>query len=162
VIFLEPVRIDEKKAELLFRRQGMGVEISGKIEIHPLEAVYLMERGKLELENETIQSLMEKAKKEDPLAEEKYAVFRHMRKSGYIARLPFTSEPWIRIYRKGFRPGEDRTQWLLKVVKHGWKPGLEEILSDVKRAAEVRKELVYAVVEKEKPMFLKIGRTAFD
>ncbi|MDD5337629.1 MAG: hypothetical protein PHS02_04050 [Candidatus ainarchaeum sp.] len=159
---LEPVRIGKEKAEELFRRQGIGIENGEKIEIHPLEAVYLMERGKLALENETMDSLMEKVRKEDPLAGEKYAVFRHMRKNGYIARLSFSSEPWIRIYRKGFRPGEDRTQWLLRIVGSGWHPALEELISDMKKAADARKELVYAVVEAGKPLFFKLGRTSFD
>lgn len=159
---VEPVEIPEPEAAGLFRRQGIGIEEGGKIKIHPLEALYLMERGKLKIENETFESLMGKTKKEDGLAEAKYAVLKHLREKGYIARPSFADEPWMRLYRKGFRPGEDRTQWLLKIVKREWNPELGEMLEDMKKAADVRKELVYAFVSGAKPLFFKVMRTSFD
>lgn len=159
---VEPVEIPESEAEGLFRRQGIGVEEGGKIKIHPLEALYLIESGKLKIENETFESLMGKTKKEDALAGEKYAILKHLRLRGYIVRPSFADEPWMRLYRKGFRPGEDRTQWLLKTVKGEWNPELGEILEDMKKAADVRKELVYAFVRGGNPVFFKVMRTSFD
>lgn len=159
---MEPLILPESKVEELFRRHGAGVFEDGKIKIHPLEALYFIERGLLSLEHETFDSLFSKIKKEDKLAEEKYMVLRHLRRNGYIVRPSFTSERWLRVYRKGFRPGEDRTQYLIKIVEKGWKPEVDEMLADVKKAAEVRKELIYAYVEKGKPTFLKLARTSFD
>ncbi len=159
---MEPIIISDLKAIELFRKYGAGIEENTKIKIHPLEALYFLERGKLTLENETFDSLFAKAKNEDTLAEEKYIILKHLRQNGYILRLSFTNEQWMRIYRKGFRPGEDRTQYLLKIVRYNWHPKLEELIDDMKKAAEVRKELVYAIVQKEKPTFFKIARTNFD
>ncbi len=159
---LQPITISDSEAGELFRKYGAGTEQGGKIRIHPLEALYFIERNRLELKDETFASLMEKIKKEDALAGEKYAILRHLRQNGYITRPSFAGEPWLRVYRKGFRPGEDRAQYLLKIVKKGWSPGLEELLEDMKTAAEARKELVYALARDEKPLFFRIGRTSFD
>ncbi len=159
---MEPIVLSDSVAQKLFRTYGAGIEEEGKIQIHPLEALYFLERGKLQLEGETFDSLSEKIKKEDKLAEEKYAVLKFLRQNGYITKPSFADEPWMRVYRKGFRPGEDRTHYLLKIVGKGWHPEMGEIVADMKRAAEVRKEAVYALVQNGKPLFFKIMRTSFD
>lgn len=159
---MEPIILQGQEAAELFRKYGAGAEEGGKIKIHPLEALYFLERGKLKLENETSCSLMGKIKNADELAGEKYSILKYLRANGYITRPSFANEPWMRVYRKGFRPGEDRTQYLLKIVKKGWKPELEEMLADMKKAAEVRKELVYAIAGNGKPAFFRVSRTSFD
>ncbi len=159
---MKPIELPRAEAENLYRNYGLGVEEGGKIIAHPLEVLYFMEKGKLKLEGEDFRSLMEKAKAEDPLAEEKYAVLKQLRRNGYITRQSFTAEPWMRVYRKGFRPGEDRTQYLLKVVQQGWAASVGELEADMKKAAEVRKELVYAIPKEGKIVFFKTVRTSFD
>ena len=159
---MEPIVVSDSKAIELFRKYGAGEEENGKVKIHPLEALYFMERGKLALEGETFASLLAKLKKEDGLAGEKYSILKHLRQNGYILRPSYAAEDWLRVYRKGFRPGEDRTQFLLRVVEIGWQPKLQELAADLKKAAEVRKELVYAYVENGKAQFFKTVRTSFD
>ncbi|MEW6528485.1 MAG: hypothetical protein AB1391_01205 [Candidatus Micrarchaeota archaeon] len=158
---MEPIVISDSKAIELFRRYGAGIMENEKIKIHPIEALYFIERGKLTLENETFDSLLAKIKNEDALAEEKYAVLKHLRQNGYILRVSFLNEPWMRVYRKGFRPGEDRTQYLLKIVSNTWHPKLKELIDDIKKAAQVRKELIYVLVQKEKPSFFKVTKFSF-
>lgn len=159
---MKPITIPDSKAEELFRIYGAGTQEDGKIVIDPLEALYFIEKKKLAIDGETFDSIFAKARAEDALAEEKYAVLKQLRQNGYILRLSFADEPWVRVYRKGFRPGEDRTQYLLKIVKQGWHPKLEELVEDMKRAAEVRKELVYAIASGGKVQFFKTSRTSFD
>lgn len=160
---MEPITLPKEIAQELFRKYGAGFEENGEIKAHPLEALYFIERGKLSLEGESFASLMEKASREDSLAAEKYSVLKYLRSMGYITRPSFAKgERWLRVYRKGFRPGEDRTQFLLKVVPEGWQPSLSELLSDVKAAAGIRKELVYAIARSGSPLFLKVARTSFD
>lgn len=158
---MEPISIPENEAQELFRKYGAGFEENGKIKIHPIEALYFIERGKLNL-SETFSSLMEKIKKQDELAEEKYTVLKYLRQNGYIARISFAGEPWIRVYRKGFRPGEDRTQYLLRVVHNNQYPKFEELFLDMEKARGIRKELVYAIIQYGKPVFVKCGRTSFE
>lgn len=154
--------LGDSELEELFRKYGAGVKgEDGKISIHPIEALYMLGRGRLEIAGESFDSLFAKIRAEDKLADEKYAVFSELRKNGYIARLPFSGEPWIRIYRKGFRPGEDRTQFLAKIVRDG-QLSLAGMVEDIRKAAEVRKELVYAVVREGRVTFIKLGRTSFD
>lgn len=158
---MEAIIISGPEAETLFRIYGAGAYEDGKLAVHPLEALYFMERGKLKLEAETFQSLMEKISKEDDLAQEKYAVLKELRQNGYIMRPSFSKDP-MRIYRKGFRPGEDRTQYILKVVKKDSQHSTDGLATDMKTAAGLRKELVYAYVDKGKPVFFKIARTSFE
>ncbi|MBU0586561.1 hypothetical protein KJ780_03545 [Candidatus Micrarchaeota archaeon] len=155
------ISINKEDAELLFRRYGAGIQTENGIVLHPFEVIYFFEKGKLKLK-ESPESIMENLKKEDELASEKYAIFKDLRINGYICKPSFENENWMRVFRKGFRPGEDRTQFLIKVILSQETLTTDSIITDIKKAAEVRKELVYSFVKKNKVFFLKISRTSFE
>lgn len=151
---------DAETIRKLFRIGAIG-EQSEKAELHPLLAAYLAEKGVLG-EKEGILKL---AKKGDKLAEEKIAVIKHLWSHGYITRVSLDGgENYLRVHRKGIRPGEDRTQHLVKVIPESWKPKFSDLLEDISYAGKLRKELVLAYVDKKENAvrFIRIGRTSFD
>lgn len=86
-----------------------------------------------------------------------YRVFKELREHGIITRISEDSE-LIRVYQKGFRPGEDRTKYLMKVVEKGF-PNREEIKELIRLSKKMRKELVIALVENERVEYLKIDQS---
>ena len=146
------------KKELVekLRLLGAGVESNeGGYVLPLLEAAYFAEKGVVEGDSK---ELLEEAGKGDGLAQEKYAVLKHLRDRGYIVRCGAGDAPFMRVYRKGIRVGEDRTIYLLKVVK-----GKDyDLLADLGEAGKMRKTLVYAFVDGEKIAFVGMGRISFE
>ncbi len=135
-----------------------GVEEEGVQKLPLLEAAYF--QGKKVIESgKSPEELVNLASKKDPLAPEKFRVLVHLREAGFIVRMGDGQEELIRVYKKGIRVGEDRTEMVMRVMKEGEKPSLE---ADVVEASKMRKELVYAFVGKEGIGFFKAYRAGFE
>lgn len=155
------VIIRQKPLILKLRSLGAGVEEADETRIALLEAAYFADRGVLPLKKD---DLLRRASGKDPLAKEKFTVIKHLRDAGYIVRPSLDGTRYLRLHRKGLRPGEDKTYYLIDVVGKGWKAGPESLRESLEAAGRLRKELVVAVVDpkQEKPLFLKFGRMNFD
>ncbi|NYZ77574.1 hypothetical protein H0O02_04665 [Candidatus Micrarchaeota archaeon] len=155
--------IRDEKTVLKLRSLGGGTESGDGKEnrITFLEALYFAERKVIPL---GFEKLMKLAKKKDKLAEERYSVLKYLREQGYIAKPSLDNSPYLRLYRKGFRPGEDRTYALICVVDEKWEDGATGLLKMVEFAGRLRKECIVALVKKgeEEPKFLKLGRTNYE
>ncbi len=146
---------------LKLRSRGAGVEEADETRITYLEAAYFAERGVLPLKKE---DLLKKASAGDPLWAEKYAVIKHLRDRGYIVRPSLDGSGFLRLHRKGYRPGEDKTYYLIQAVPKGWTASAESLLPALETAGKLRKELAIAIADpaKGEPLFLKFGRMNFD
>ncbi len=140
----------EEMLQFLYRRYGAG---DGK-EIHPIELAYFVKKG---IVPGDVEVLLRQAEERDPLAREKFALYSFLRQRGYISRI--LEGPFLLGYRKGYRPGEDRSTYLIKVVSE---ENTGALLEDLKKATEMRKELVYAVKTKEGYRFIKLTNTHFE
>ncbi len=153
--------IREPKLILKLRSLGGGAESEDGKEnrITFLEAVFFAERRVIPMKPD---ELMKLAKKKDKNAEKRYVVVKYLREQGHITKPSLDGSPYLRLYRKGFRPGEDRTYSLIYVVDDKWKAGAEELTKMISFAGKLRKECVIAVAGKDGPRFLKLGRTNFE
>ena len=152
--------ISDENLILKLRSLGGGAESEDGKEnrITFLEAAFFSERRVIPVEFEKLMML---AKKKDGMAEKQYAVLKYLREQGYIAKPSLDNSPYLRLYRKGFRPGEDRTYSLIYVVDDKWKADAKELLEMIGFAGKLRKECIIAVAGEE-PRFLKLGRTNFE
>jgi len=153
------VIIRKKDLILKLRSLGAGVEEAEETRIALLEAAYFADRGVLPMDKE---ALLERALKKDKLAREKYVVIKQLRDLGYIVRPSLDGTPFLRLHRKGLRPGEDKTYYLIDVVPKGWKASVEALLPPLETAGKLRKELAIAVVDGEKVTFIKFARMNFE
>ena len=153
--------IRQKPLILKLRSLGAGVEEGEETKITFLEAAYFADRGVLPADKE---QLIGRALVKDPLAREKFAVIKYLRDRGYIVRPSLDGTVFLRLHRKGYRPGEDKTYYLIEVVAKDWKCSTESLLPSLETAGRLRKELAIAVVDesREKPLFIKFGRMNFD
>ena len=153
--------IKEKMLILKLRSLGAGVEDAEETKLTLLEGAYFADRGVLPLKKDDI---LKEASKTDPLANEKYFVIKYLRDRGYIVRPSLDGSPFLRLHRKGYRPGEDKTYYLIEVVKKDWQASPEKLMPSLEFAGRLRKELVIAIVDdsKDNPTFLKFGRMNFE
>jgi tRNA splicing endonuclease len=146
---------------LKLRSLGAGVEEADETKLTLLEAAYFADRGVLPMKKS---ELLEAASEKDPLAAERYSVIKYLRDRGYIVRPSLDGTRFLRLHRKGYRPGEDRTYYLIEVVKKDWKCEPEGLMRLLETAGKLRKELAIAIAgsEAEAPLFIKFGRMNFD
>ncbi|MBI5051469.1 hypothetical protein HZC08_01790 [Candidatus Micrarchaeota archaeon] len=138
------------------QRCGSSAVVEGEsIKFNPLEAVYLTEKGVIQL---PAKELSKSTKKKG--FKEKYLVFRHFFDHGYPVRVSLDTDEYLRVYRKGVKVGEDRTQYLVKITNE--KESIKDVEEFLSFVGKFRKEPILAVVEKEKIRFIKFGRLTFD
>ncbi|MGB9719402.1 MAG: hypothetical protein ACPL06_02285 [Candidatus Anstonellales archaeon] len=130
---------------------GIGTETEKGLELHEIEAAYLVKKGIVKLKNS--RDLVANDK-------ERYVVYEDLRNKGYVVRLSKESE-FFRINRKGFRRNEERTAYLLKVIKAPFKLTDKELFEDILLSAKLRKQLVYAVVDEKEIKYFTLGRMTF-
>jgi tRNA splicing endonuclease len=136
-----------EKLELL----GAGVEEDGKRKLPLIEAAYFQEKGVIDT-GKSIEELIEGKENE-------FAVLKYLRDSGRIVRIGEGDSEFMRVYRKGIRVGEDRTDGIIRVLKEGEKP---DLLADIAVAGKMRKELTYAFVGGDGITFVKAYRAGFE
>lgn len=153
--------VTDRNIILKLRSLGAGVEDAEQTKITLLEAAFFADIRVLPLKKD---ELLKAAKKKDKLAEEKYHLIKYLRERGYIVRPSLDGSEYLRLHRKGFRPGEDRTYYLIEVVKKNWKAEPEKLFKSLEFAGRLRKELVIAVVDtrQERPRFVKFGRMTIE
>jgi tRNA splicing endonuclease len=153
--------IRQKPLILKLRSLGAGVEDEEETKITYLEAAYFADRKVLPLDKE---ELLKRAGKKDKMAAEKYATIKYLRDRGYIVRPSLDGTPYLRLHRKGYRPGEDKTYYLIHVVKSDWKASSESLVEPLEAASRLRKELAIAIVDANtgEPKFLKFARLNFE
>jgi tRNA splicing endonuclease len=153
--------IKQKPLILKLRSLGAGVEETDETKITYLEAAYFAERGVLPLKKD---DLLSHISKNDPLYLEKYFVIKYLRDRGYIIRPSLDSTQYLRLHRKGYRPGEDKTYYLIIVLQKNLKLGLNELLPYLETAGRLRKELAIAFVDlkEDQPTFIKFGKMNFE
>ena len=153
--------IRSKPLVLKLRSLGAGVEEADEAKITYLEAAYFAEKGVLPMKKE---ELLDKASKTDKLCMEKLFVIKYLRERGYIVRPSLDGTSYLRLHRKGYRPGEDKTYYLIDVVSKDWQCSPLSLMPSLETAAKLRKELAIAVVDlaMDKPLFIKFGKMNFE
>jgi tRNA splicing endonuclease len=153
--------LKDKPLILKMRSLGAGVEESDETKVSLLEAAYFADRKVLPMDKD---ELLKRALKTDPLANEKFFVIKFLRDRGYIIRPSLDGTPYLRLHRKGYRPGEDKTYYLIEVVPKSWKANPEDLILSLEAAGRLRKELAIAVVDpaQDSPLFIKFGRMNFE
>ncbi|VVC04884.1 tRNA-splicing endonuclease [Candidatus Bilamarchaeum dharawalense] len=152
--------LTEKSLILKLRSLGAGIEEGDETKITFLEAAYFAERGVLPISKD---ELLELASRTDKLYKEKFLVIKYLRDHGYIVRPSLDGTPYLRLHRKGYRPGEDKTYYLIEVVKKDWTASSDSLAAPLETAGKLRKELAIAIVGDDKePKFLKFARLNFE
>ncbi len=143
------------EARELFNQSRYGTQLdSGKIQLSLIEALYLMEKGKIEIyktKNKQFkpEEFIKKAKKLEPNFWVRYCVFRDIRNRGYIIKTALKFGADFRVYDRGIKPGEDHARWIIYPVYEGSTLTWHEFAGKNRVAHSTRKRLLIGVVDDE-------------
>lgn len=134
-------------------RYGTLLE-SGKLQLSLLEALYLLEKNKLELKDSrnkslNFESLLKKATKIEPNFYIRYCVFKDMRNRGYIIKTALKFGADFRVYDRGVKPGEDHARWIIYPVHEGSTLTWYEFAAKNRVAHSTKKRLMMGIVDDE-------------
>lgn len=142
-------------ARELYLQSRFGVVLEdGQVQLSLHEALYLMEKGRLEIYDQkkkllTFTDFLKKAKKVEPNYWVRYAVFKDMRNRGYIIKTALKFGADFRVYDRGVKPGEDHARWVVYPVHEGTTLTWYEFAAKNRVAHSTKKRLMLAVVDDE-------------
>jgi len=144
---------NKKDAFSLYEKSRFGEAKEGKIIYSLFEALYLLERGKIEVaegrKKLNFEKFIERLKELDKRIQTKYAVFKDMRDRGYIAKTALKFGAEFRIYDKGKKPGEEHAKWILYPVRESDMLTWHEFAAKNRVAHSTKKNLLIGIVDEE-------------
>jgi len=126
----------------------------GKVQLSLLEALYLLEKGKLDIRDGKKKKIkkedfLKKARKIDKNFWIRYCVFKDIRNRGYIIKTALKFGADFRVYDRGVKPGEDHARWIVYPVHEGSSLTWYEFSAKNRVAHSTKKRLLVGVVDEE-------------
>ncbi len=146
---------DSPEAKELFDQSRYGSMIEkGKVQLSLLEAMYLLEKGRLEIldgRGKPIdpEKFLKKAKRLEPKFWIRYCVFKDMRNRGYIIKTALKFGADFRVYDRGVKPGEDHARWIVYPVHETEVLTWHEFSAKNRVAHSTKKRLLIGVIDEE-------------
>ncbi len=160
-------RIHTQDPELIqeLKEKGYGEEKEENLILSPEETLYLKEKRKEfpvkneEGKNLTQQELRKTFTEIDEEFPRKYPVFKDLRDRGFCVKTGFKFGSHYRVYERGEKPGTGHAKWLVQSIPEEYTFTLQEVSKSVRLAQNVRKKMIYAVLDKEGDItYYKINR----
>ena len=149
----EIISTNSAEAFTLKKKSFFG-EVSGeKIQYSLSEALYLVEKGKIEIiqKNKPLKfnELLNKLKKIDSRIQLKYPVFRDLREKGYVVKTALKFGADFRVYEKGKTPNEEHAKWIVFVEHESKKFSWQDFSAKNRVAHSTKKNLLIAILDEE-------------
>jgi len=153
VLTNEHVVSTAKESKELYSKSRFGEPIDSKIHYSLVEALYLLERGKISIydNNKKLNrdSFMERANKLEPQFWSRFCVFKNIRDRGYIVKTALKFGADFRVYDRGIKPGEDHAKWIVFPVYETSSLTWHEFAAKNRVAHSTKKRLLIAIVDDE-------------
>ena len=150
----EGIFSNSSEAFSLYEKSRFGEKIGGRIEYLMVEALFLIEEKKMEAclgdKELGFEELLSKVKKKDKRIESKLAVFRDLRKKGYILKTALKFGAEFRVYEKGVRPGDDHAKWILHIAKENEQLKWHDFTAKNRVAHSTKKNLLIGIIDEER------------
>jgi tRNA-intron endonuclease len=144
---------DKNAAHELYEQSRFGEPKENKINYSLVEALYLLEKGKMEISEGkkklNPEEFIKRARKVEPNFWIRYCVFRDMRSRGYIVKTALKFGADFRVYDRGVKPGEDHARWVIFPIHEGDTLTWYEFAAKNRVAHSTRKRLLLAIVDEE-------------
>lgn len=149
----ESVSSNSKEAMTLHDQSRFGEKKSGKIIYSIFEALYLTEKGKIDLRHKgkklSFEKLMHELSGKDKSLNTKYIVFRDMRNRGFIIKTALKFGADFRVYDRGVKPGDDHARWILYPVSENSQLTWQDFSAKNRVAHSTKKNLLIGIVDEE-------------
>ncbi len=147
---------DSDAARDLYNQSRFGslTEGDGKVHLPLIEAIYLLDKGKISILDGrkhaiSLEKFLKKAKKLEPNIWVRYCVFKDLRNRGYIVKTALKFGADFRVYDRGVKPGEDHAKWVVYPVSEGDTLTWYEFAAKNRVAHSTKKRLLLAIVDAE-------------
>lgn len=143
------------EARELYNQSRFGtLAENGKVELSLLEALYLLEKSRLEIRSEagramSFETYVRKSRKVEPNFWIRYCVFKDIRNRGYIIKTALKFGADFRVYDRGVKPGEDHARWIVFPVHETSVFTWHEFSAKNRVAHSTKKRLLMGVVDDE-------------
>jgi tRNA-intron endonuclease len=131
--------------QVLYEQGGFGRKEGKSLRLAPQEAIYLLQRGKIEIEGFDLDQFLAIFAGQ-PNVVRSFLVYRDIRERGYAVQ---TGPHDFRVFRRGQRPGKGESVYLVRVVSERDPIRFNELIKEVTTAHNMRKQYVLAVVDDE-------------
>jgi tRNA-intron endonuclease len=149
----ESVSSNTKEAISLHAQSRFGELKSGKIVYSIFEALYLLEKTKMDVllkkKKLKFDQLIDAAAEKDKNIRTKYIVFRDMRNRGFIVKTALKFGADFRVYDRGVKPGEDHARWILYPVSENLSLTWHDFSAKNRVAHSTKKNLLIGIVDEE-------------
>jgi len=148
-------RVESKAsgAKNLYSQSRFGEIIQRKVYYSFVEALYLLERGKMSITHKnkklSFNSFMNEAKEMEKNFFTRYAVYSDLRSRGYIVKTALKFGADFRVYAKGKKPGEEHAIWIVYPVYETSSLTWHEFSAKSRVAHSTKKNLLIAIVDEE-------------
>ncbi len=156
--------VEKKKLQSQLQQKGFGERQEGEFVLDLKEALYLLEKKKLELKDRQGKKVSKKkllayASRREKNFFSKYAVFRDLRNRGFCTKTGFKFGFDFRVYPRGKKPGQSHTQWVVHVATQSERFNMIELSRMVRLSGNIRTQMLIAVVDSENDInYYKIER----
>jgi tRNA-intron endonuclease len=144
---------DPAEASQIYNKGWYGSPQSGgSLKLEVLEALYLMETGRLSVlkgdDAMDFVQLLKLGNKDLPGFEIKYLVYRDLRGRGYVVKSNGGSADF-RVFPRGGTPSKTASRWWVLALSERSLFELEKVLVDLTKSKGLRKDLLLAIVDEE-------------
>ncbi|MBU0957909.1 MAG: tRNA-intron lyase [Nanoarchaeota archaeon] len=141
------------EAKNLYAKSRFGEPVDEKIQYSLVEALYLIEKKKMEIKEKSkkisARKFKEKIEDIDKKINTNYIVFKDMRQRGYLVKTALKFGAEFRVYEKGVKPGQDHAKWILYPVHESDPLTWHEFSGKNRVAHSTKKNLLIAIVDDE-------------
>ena len=149
----EIISSTDSDAYSLYEKSHFGEPQEDKIQYSLAEALFLLEKGKLEMfsRNKKLskKEFMEKCRRIDGKIQIKYLVFKDLRERGYVVKTALKFGADFRVYTKGSHPGKSHAKWIVFAEHESKRFTWHEFSAKNRVAHSTKKNLLIAIVDEE-------------
>ncbi|NLV26300.1 MAG: tRNA-intron lyase [Methanomicrobiales archaeon] len=144
-------RIEDEKVLLgsegyaLYEQSGFGRPQKDGLRLSPVEALYLVYRGRIEIPEFDFDSLLVRFSQDAHMIRS-FLVYRDIRERGYVVQ---TGPHDYRVFRRGEKPGKGESQYMIRVLSERDLIDFAVVQSEVRTTLNMRKQHILAVVDDE-------------
>ena len=167
VLSVKRIISNDKNAISLYSKSRFGELISGKILYSLVEALYLVEKKKMNVYQDdkklNYEKLIQMAEKIEKNFWPRFCVFKDMRDKGYIVKTALKFGADFMVYDRGIKPGQDHSKWILYPVFENKSLTWHEFSAKSRVAHSTKKNLLIGIVDEKGEVtyyevsWLKIG-----
>lgn len=152
-LFKNTISTNDSNAFTLQKKSSFGEKSGDKINYSLSEAMYLLEKNKIEVfqKDKSLgqEGLFRKLQNADKRFSVKYPVFRHLRNQGYVVKTALKFGADFRVYGKGQHPGKSHSKWVVFCQHETDKMSWQDFSAKNRVAHSTKKNLLLAIVDEE-------------